>query len=60
MCCSEIQTPWGLRAGWLGGSNEKIDVKALYKWKLLFSTQTGEHASALGDKTEYCEDVYAT
>lgn len=59
MCCSELQAPWGLPAGGLGGPNKDIDVKALYKWKLLFSTRTGELASTLGAETEHCEDVYA-
>lgn len=52
------QTPWGFITGLLWGSNEKIDVKVLYKWKLLFSTKSREFSSTPGDKAEPCEAVY--
>lgn len=49
-CVPLQETPWGFMARLLGGSNKKIDVEILCKWKLLFSTKSRELWSTLAHK----------
>lgn len=50
--------PWGFITGLLPGSNEKIDVKVLYKWKLLFSVKGRELFNNVDRQGRTVEDCY--